>query len=101
MEQGASDQPTNGVEPLARGFWNGVIFAACAVPTGWILAVLADIEGAMIAIPFVIAYLAGLVAAITRPTRRLGFGMLIGLTFALPVLWVLSAVVLYAFLGGG
>ena len=98
MEQGISDQPASGVDPLARGFWNGAILAACVLATGWILVILADVEVALIAIPVVVGYLAGLVAAMRRPTRRLGFGMLIGLTLAFPVLWVLSAVVLSAFL---
>ncbi len=86
---------------MEQGLRDGAIFAACVVATGWILVVLADIEVALIAIPVVVGYLAGLIAAIRRPTRRLGFGMLIGLSLAFPVLWVLSVVVLSAFLGGG
>ena len=100
MDQGTSDQPASGVGPLARGFWIGAIFAACGVATGWILAFLADdalkgawlslhIEEAVIAI-LVVGYLAGLVATMRRPTRRLGVGILIGVTIAFPVSLVLS-----------
>ena len=48
----------------------------------------------------VIGYLAGLAAAIKRPTRRLGLGILIGVTVASPVLFMLTFGVLYAMYGG-
>ncbi len=54
----------------------------------------------MIAIP-VVAYLAGLAAAIKRPTRRLGLGILIGVTVGFPVVFMLTFVVLSALFGGG
>ena len=43
----------------------------------------------MIAI-LVIGYLVGVAAAIKRPTGRLGFGMLIGVTVAFPTLFMLT-----------
>ena len=49
----------------------------------------------------VIGYLAGLATAIKRPTRRFGLGILIGVTVAYPVFFVLTYGVLYAIYGGG
>ena len=48
----------------------------------------------------VAAYLSGLACAIHRPLRRLGIGMLIGLTAAFPVTLGLAAAVLAALWGG-
>ena len=80
MEQGIRDQPTSGGDPLGHGFWIGAIFAAGAVVSWPILEGLSYILdsqwlmdhglGLMVALPLV-AYLAGLAAAIRRPTRRL------------------------------
>ena len=53
----------------------------------------------MIAI-LVIGYLAGLATAIKRPTRRLGLGILMGVTVAAPVLFAITYGVLYAMYGG-
>jgi len=110
MEQGIPDQPANGMSPLARGFWIGAICAAGAVVSWPILEGLSyalDSQwlmdhrlGLMIALP-VVAYLAGLAAAIKRPTRCLGLGILIGVTVTFPVVFMLTRTVLYALYGGG
>ena len=42
-----------------------------------------------------VGYLVGLTAAVHRPTRRLGFGMLIGLTLTFPVTVLLGAAVMW------
>jgi hypothetical protein len=116
MEKEASDQPASGTAaaiadagPLGRGIWIGAIFAAGAVaswPIMWALGYVLDstwlsnlAAGSIIAI-FAIGYLAGLAAAIKRPTRRLGLGILIGVTVAAPVLFMLTWKVLYAIWGG-
>ena len=95
-----------GAGPLARGFWIGAIFAACAAASWPIMWFAIDtpwsnnlVPGSIIAI-LVIGYLAGLSAAIKRPTRRLGLGILIGVTVASPVLFMLTFGVLYAIYGG-
>ena len=106
MAQGTSEQPASGVGTLARGFWIGALFAACAMASWPILVLAIDtpwsinlVPGSLIAI-LVIGYLAGLAAAIRRPTRRLGLGILIGVTVAAPVLFMLTWTVLYAIWGG-
>jgi hypothetical protein len=47
----------------------------------------------------VIGYLAGVATSINRATRRLGLGILIGVTVAAPVLVALTYGVLYAIYG--
>jgi len=42
-----------------------------------------------------VGYLAGLVAAIRRPTRSLGFGELIGLTLTFPVTVLLGPALMW------
>ncbi len=91
---------------MARGFWIGALFAAGAVASWPILLLAIDTQwsnnllpGLIIAI-LVTGYLAGLAAAIKRPTRRLGVGILIGVTVASPVLFMLTFGVLYAIYGG-
>jgi hypothetical protein len=42
-----------------------------------------------------VGYLVGLAAVLYRPTRRRGFGMLIGLTLTFPVTVLLGAVVMW------
>jgi len=44
----------------------------------------------------VAAYLSGLACAIDRPRRRLGIGILVGLTAAFPLTLVLAALILVA-----
>ena len=107
MEQGIRDQPAVGME---RGFWIGAIFAAGAVVSWPILDRMSyaldywwspnQAAGSMIAI-LVIGCLAGLAAAIKRSTRRLGLGILIGVSVAFPVLFLIAWTVLYAIWGGG
>ena len=93
--------------PLERGFLIGTAFAAGAVASWPILWYAIDTPwsnnlapGSIIAI-LVIGYLAGLAAAIKRPTRRLGLGILIGVSVASPVLFLLTWGVLYAMYSGG
>ena len=110
MEQGIKDATRAVWGPLERGFWIGTAFAAGAVATWPILDRLSyaldywwspnQAAGSMIAI-LVIGYLTGLAAAIKRPTRRLGLGILIGVSVAFPVLFLLTWTVLYAIWGGG
>ena len=105
MWGGDDYQPVSGGGPQARGFWIGAIFAACAMASWPILLAINTpwsnnlVPGSMFAI-LVIGYLAGLAAAIKRPTRRLGLGILIGVTVASPVLFMLTFGVLYAMYGG-
>ncbi len=42
-----------------------------------------------------VGYLVGLALALPRPTRRLGFGMLIGLTLTFPVTILLGAALMW------
>ena len=97
------------MSPLPLGLLIGTAFAAWAVASWFILAALAialdsrwlfdRIPGSMIAI-LVIGFLAGVAAAIKRPTRHLGFGMLIGVTVAFPILFMLTFGLLFGLFGG-
>ena len=77
--------------------WVVLAVLAIALDSRWLFD---RIPGSMIAIP-VIGYLAGVAVAIKRPTRRLGFGMLIGVTVAFPFLFTLTFGVGFAIFGGG
>jgi len=109
MEQGIKDHPRAVWSPLERGFWVGTAFAVVAVaswPILWALGYLLDstwwanLAAASIIAILVIGYLTGVATAINRPTRRLGLGILIGVTVAAPVLFALTYGVLYAMYGG-
>jgi hypothetical protein len=106
MEHGIRDQPTDG---MGHGFITGAFLAAGAVASWLILFSLIDVPGStsvfapILAGPgiviLVIGYLAGLAAATKRSTRRLGFGIVIGVTVAAPVLFMFTWSVLSASFG--
>ena len=99
MEQGIRDQPADGVDRLPRGGLIGAIFAFCDVALWVILLSLAELDSlqwlSVLATPVMfvllaVGYIAGLNAAVRRPTRRLGIGILIGLTLTFPALVFLT-----------
>ena len=110
MEHVIRDHPRAVRGPLERGFWIGALIAAGAVASWLILFLVIDVpDGTSLFDPIlagpgivilVVGYLTGLAAAIKRPTRRLGLGILIGVTVASPVLFMLTFGVLYAIYGG-
>jgi hypothetical protein len=83
MEQGS----------LPRGLLIGAIVASGAVAL-WFVLEWTEVgdpgEIAVLVAVVVAGYLAGVVAAVRRPTRRLGFGILIGLTLTIPALLILT-----------
>jgi hypothetical protein len=95
------------VNPLRRGFLVGGILAICAVVSdaNYVLANRAAGSPSMSSSERVylwltistlaVGYLAGIVAAFREPTRRLGMGMLLGLTLTFPVTWLLVAVMMW------
>ena len=99
MEQGTRDQRTNGMAPLPRGLLIGAIFAFCAVAWWVILLALSERDSLQwLSVPattgllviLVAGYLVGLVRVVRRPTRRLGIGILTGLTLTAPTLVILT-----------
>jgi hypothetical protein len=78
------------MSPLRRGILVGAAFGACAVVV-WFVLESSGIGSPEVEIAIVVVgYLVGLVAAIRRQTRRLGLGILIGLTapFVLLILFI-------------
>ena len=105
MEQGIRDQPADGVDRLPRGFLIGAIFEVCAVASWLItlgLARTGSVSWSFLELAFkgmfvllAVGYLVGLAASLHRPTRRFGFGMLIGLTLTFPVTVLLGAALMW------
>lgn len=92
MEHGLRDQPTNGMSPMRRGILIGASFGCCAV-AAWFVLESSEVGGPRVETAIVVAgYLVGLVAAVPRPTRRLGFGILIGVTLPYALLILLIGV---------
>jgi hypothetical protein len=99
MEGGIGDQPTNGLAPLPRGLLIGAIFAFCAVV--WWVGLLALSErdslkwlslpaNTGLIVILLAGYLLGIVRVVPQPTRRLGIGILTGLTLTFPTLVILT-----------
>ena len=99
MEQGIGDQPTNGMTPMTRGLLIGAIFALAAV-AWWVLVLeLTELESlrwlSVVATTGLIVILVagcvvGLVRVARQPSRRLGIGILTGLTLTAPLLVFLT-----------
>ena len=84
------------MSPLRRGVLIGAIFAAGFVGSWFVLersGVGDPVEIAILVVIIVVGYLAGLVAAVRRPTRRLGFGILMGLTLTVPALFIVTVAI--------
>ncbi len=109
MEQGIRDQPAGGVDRFPRGVLIGAILAVCAVAWWVTLLALSELDSlqwlsvlataGMFAL-LAVGYIAGLKAALRRPTRRLGIGILSGLTLIFPASVFLTFLLAFAIWGG-
>jgi hypothetical protein len=105
MEHGTEDWPADGSDRLPLGFLMGALFAVCLVVSEMIVLGLAragDVAWSFQEMVFygmfgvvAVGYLVGLAAALHQPTRRLGFGILIGLTLTFPVTFLLGGAVMW------